>query len=515
MSGRSPILDSTGGSFAFVPPGTQSAHTVLAGPTSGAAALPTFRLLLVADISDFPNLSAVYEQVLAFTAPLLRSGDTISIRVADGTQSGIISAADWSTFNGKQAALGFTPVPNTRTVTTASPLDGGGALSGNLTISISAANALNDGYLTAGDWNTFNGKEQVLAFTAPLLRSAGTISIRIASASQSGALLAADWSAFNAKQAALGFTPVPNTRTVLTTSPLSGGGALTGDLVLTLSAASAINDGYLSAADWNIFNGKQAAFTAAAQYTFFGNGTGSSAVPVFMSAATARTALALVIGTNVQAWNAHLDTWAAKTPYAGELTITNGRSVNITNNLTFAGVDGSQLNIGAGGTLGTAAFTAASAYATTAQGTKADNAIPSSYLSTDGALAANSDAKVASQKAVKTYADTKVPYTVYVALLNQSGTAAPVATVLQNTLGGTVVWNRTVAGQYLGTLAAAFPAGKTFITTPAGFAYLDVNGSGAMATRNSASAILVASQDSGAPSDSILSDLPIEIRVYP
>ncbi|HJS98639.1 MAG TPA: chitobiase/beta-hexosaminidase C-terminal domain-containing protein [Terriglobales bacterium] len=36
------------------------------------------------------------------------------------------------------------------------------------------------------------------------------------------------------------------------------------------------------------------------------------------------------------------------------------------------------------------------------------NALPSSYLSTDGTLAANSDTKVASQKATKTYADTKL-----------------------------------------------------------------------------------------------------------
>ena len=37
------------------------------------------------------------------------------------------------------------------------------------------------------------------------------------------------------------------------------------------------------------------------------------------------------------------------------------------------------------------------------------SAVPSSYLDTDGTLAANSDTKVATQKAVKTYADTKLP----------------------------------------------------------------------------------------------------------
>lgn len=55
---------------------------------------------------------------------------------------------------------------------------------------------------------------------------------------------------------------------------------------------------------------------------------------------------------------------------------------------------------------------------------------------------------------------------VYVALLTQSGTDAPVATVLENTLGGTIVWSYTDVGVYTGTLASAFTANKTacFVT---------------------------------------------------
>lgn len=58
-------------------------------------------------------------------------------------------------------------------------------------------------------------------------------------------------------------------------------------------------------------------------------------------------------------------------------------------------------------------------------------------------------------------------YKVYTALLSQTGTDAPVATVLQNTLGGTVVWSYAGTGDYRGTLADAFPFSKTvlFITT--------------------------------------------------
>lgn len=49
---------------------------------------------------------------------------------------------------------------------------------------------------------------------------------------------------------------------------------------------------------------------------------------------------------------------------------------------------------------------------------------------------------------------------VYRALISQTGTSAPTATVLENSLGGTVVWTRNAAGDYYGTLANAFPANK-------------------------------------------------------
>jgi hypothetical protein len=53
-------------------------------------------------------------------------------------------------------------------------------------------------------------------------------------------------------------------------------------------------------------------------------------------------------------------------------------------------------------------------------------------------------------------------YLVYTALLSQSGTDAPVATVLENTLGGEVVWSRGAEGYYVATLADTFTVNKTF-----------------------------------------------------
>ena len=50
------------------------------------------------------------------------------------------------------------------------------------------------------------------------------------------------------------------------------------------------------------------------------------------------------------------------TASTGTFTLTNLKTFSVSNTLTLAGTDGSTLNVGAGGTLGTAAFTAASAY---------------------------------------------------------------------------------------------------------------------------------------------------------
>jgi hypothetical protein len=60
-------------------------------------------------------------------------------------------------------------------------------------------------------------------------------------------------------------------------------------------------------------------------------------------------------------------------------------------------------------------------------------------------------------------------YKVYTALFTQSGTNAPVATVLENTLGLSITWGRSSAGGYFGgDIASQCPDGKTvFITSNA------------------------------------------------
>ena len=55
-------------------------------------------------------------------------------------------------------------------------------------------------------------------------------------------------------------------------------------------------------------------------------------------------------------------------------------------------------------------------------------------------------------------------YTVYAALLTQTGTAAPVATILQNNTGATIAWTRTGGGAYTATANSnIFTANKTAV----------------------------------------------------
>ena len=68
-----------------------------------------------------------------------------------------VSPAQWKTAS-IGTILGYTPVPTTRTISTTSPLTGGGDLSADRTLSIPAATGSVNGYLTSTDWTAFNGK---------------------------------------------------------------------------------------------------------------------------------------------------------------------------------------------------------------------------------------------------------------------------------------------------------------------------------------------------------------------
>ena len=61
--------------------------------------------------------------------------------------------------------LGYTPVTSARTISTTSPLSGGGDLSANRTLTIAQATTSVSGYLSSTDWNTFNNKQGTITLT--------------------------------------------------------------------------------------------------------------------------------------------------------------------------------------------------------------------------------------------------------------------------------------------------------------------------------------------------------------
>jgi hypothetical protein len=96
-------------------------------------------------------------------------------------------------------------------------------------------------------------------------------------------------------------------------------------------------------------------------------------------------------------------------------------------------------------------------------------------------------------------------YKSYTAIISQTGTAAPVATVLQNTIGGTFTWGYTSVGVYTVTSSSSgFTANKTIVFTNDSDR---LHGVGWIANSNSLVTI-TAAQDSG------IATCAFEVRVY-
>lgn len=106
------------------------------------------------------------------------------------------------------------------------------------------------------------------------------------------------------------------------------------------------------------------------------------------------------------------------------------------------------------------------------------------------------------------------PYKVYTALLTQSGTSAPTAIVLENTLGGTVVWSYFNIGSYIGTLTGAFNTTKTTVQITRGnpsITPFTTNMAGQCLGNNSFG---ITTFSTTSYVDSQLSNCTLEVRVY-
>lgn len=108
------------------------------------------------------------------------------------------------------------------------------------------------------------------------------------------------------------------------------------------------------------------------------------------------------------------------------------------------------------------------------------------------------------------------PYKVYTALLNQSGTAAPTALVLENTLGGSPSLTRGAVGDYSITLNGAFTSNKTtvLVGTVGNGDHSATYSSNAYVTSNNQIRIATFDLDTLLLVDDCLLNTFVEIRVY-
>ena len=145
------------------------------------------------------------------TAPVVSSGGAtpaISMAAATGSVSGYLTSTDWTTFNNKGSGtvtsvaaltLGTTGTDLTSTVAT-------GTTTPVITLNVPTASASNRGVLSSADWTTFNNKGSgtvtSVTGTAPVVSSGGAtpaISMAAATGSVNGYLTSTDWTTFNNK----------------------------------------------------------------------------------------------------------------------------------------------------------------------------------------------------------------------------------------------------------------------------------------------------------------------------
>ncbi len=137
----------------------------------------------------------------------------LKIDTASSTKAGILTVTDWTTFNNKQSKI---TAGNVSSTTPALKVTNGASttIGPNIDLKIDTASTTKAGILTSADWTTFNTKQNAIAAGAisslttaiTVTNGAGStfgpnvqIKIDTASSTKNGIILAGDWTKFNAK----------------------------------------------------------------------------------------------------------------------------------------------------------------------------------------------------------------------------------------------------------------------------------------------------------------------------
>ena len=349
-------------------------------------------------------------QTIAATSPLQRttgSDTTISILEASTTQDGYLSSINFTAFSKADGtvksvggtgsvsgitlsgtvtdsgnltlggaltltsanvteALAFTPysaanpsnfTSNLGTLTNiifSAPLTGG-TISSSGTVGITAAGTNTDGYLTKGDWNTFNSKTDSSG-TVKSVGGTGTVNGISLSGSVTGSGDLILGGALDIDSASiisfLGYTPYDATNpsgftnntgtvtSVTTTAPLSGSVTSTGSLSIT--KANTNTDGYLTSTDWATFNNK----TSFAEPGIFSGG-GTPALATNVTGTEIRTLIGAGTGDGDVTANSNTEftnKTGSNSQWTNDENYTNNvGTVTANNNIAFTNKTGSNL----------------------------------------------------------------------------------------------------------------------------------------------------------------------------
>lgn len=152
----------TGGTGAVVGSGTSISQHVADSTHNGYLASidwSTFNSKQAAlTIGNITDVGTDGITVTGGTGAVIGAGVTLSQHVSDATHNGYLSSVDWSTFNSKQSAL--TPGSISTSTTGVTVASGSASTVGpNVTVDVQTASGSQPGLLSAADWNTFNGKQ--------------------------------------------------------------------------------------------------------------------------------------------------------------------------------------------------------------------------------------------------------------------------------------------------------------------------------------------------------------------
>ena len=173
---------------------------------------------------------------IGMASGLSLAGQVLSLQLSRATLTGALSSADWTTFNGKQAAGNYITAL-TGDVTAAGPGSAAATIANSAVTNAKMANMAD----ATVKGNTSGGSAApsdlalgaVTEATSSVLTLVGwtnatigspTIQVKLATTSQSGYLSSTDWNTFNNKQPALGFTPENSANKGITNgyAPLDG-----------------------------------------------------------------------------------------------------------------------------------------------------------------------------------------------------------------------------------------------------------------------------------------------------